>query len=160
MIVADIPNPYPTNDHVDLKGKRLKINEKWYLGQQITSGEQTVKSITNRYNLNKRTLSDYKRKFEYHLRTCVEGGRPRSLDEHAEAFIIGEPRQNPFMCEAQLRQIIRQKHKDCWNKWNAGHPNRVYKKISIRTVGRYSIDLRDKAASQDNYHAGDVCCTS
>ena len=62
MIVADIPCPWPFDGPIILDHNNLTRQEKWYLGQQVASGESTVKSIVNRYGLNKRTISDYKKK--------------------------------------------------------------------------------------------------
>ncbi len=129
-----------------LKVQKSKVVEKWYVDQQMDGFEQSVRSLITTYNLNKRTLSDHKRKYKYHLRTCVESGRPKYLDEEAQLAIIREVRHNPNTAEPQLRQLIRCKHRDCWNKWHIGNPIKVFKNVSVRTVVRYSILLRDKAA--------------
>jgi transposase len=139
--------PWESIGTVDLKGKILKVIEKKYLGEQIATGQQKVKELTTKYNINKRTVSDYKNKYIYHLRTCEEGGRPRCLDPEAQEFIIQTIRSDPSISESKLRQIIREKHKECWVQWNTYHVDRVYRKVSVRTVVRYSQLLRQRATS-------------
>ncbi len=61
------------------------------------------------------------------------------------------------MAEFQLQPLIRTKHKECWQKWHGNVENSVYKKMSIRTVGRYSTLLRQRALdSEDSDNSSEI----
>jgi hypothetical protein len=71
----------------------------------------------NQYNLNQRTLSDYKNNFIYSLRLCSKSGRPRALDDEAIDSLAQKLLESPLINEYDLRRLIRAKRRDCWNKY-------------------------------------------
>lgn len=145
MIASDIPCPWGVADNQDLQGTKLSLIEKWYLGQQVATRNQRAKTLCIKYNLKKRTLQDYKKRYLYHLRTCREGGRPRCIDAEAQESIISAIKENPNISESTLRGLIRAKHKENWQLWHSFNPKAVYKKISKPSVWRYSKLLREIA---------------
>jgi hypothetical protein len=135
------------NKVVDLRGQKLEVREKLYLGQQIWTGSQSIVAVHNKYKLNPRTLSDYKLKYGRKRRTCTKGGRPLCIDPEAQNVIVQCIKHNPTISETNVRQLTRAKHKECWNKWNTpGGTNKSYKRISHKSVVRYSALFRRKAA--------------
>lgn len=141
---------YESDDAISLDPRELKVTEKEYLAKKLISGEAKAKLFVNKYKLHKRTLSHYKNRFKKCLRIRERNGRPPIIDEDVQLLLIQELTLRPEMPEEELRRLIRQKHKDCWQKWNGNKPNKIYKRISIRTVGRYSRSLRSRAQLQEN----------
>lgn len=136
---------YEYDEGITLNPRELKVREKEYLAQKLISGEVKAKLFVNKYKLHKRTLSGYKNRVKKCQRIRERNGRPPIIDEDDQLLLLQELSLRPSMSEEELRRLIRQKHKDCWQKWNQNKPDMIYKRISIRTVGRYSRSLRSKA---------------
>lgn len=142
MIVIEAESSWPYGNAADLGKTKLKAAEKLYLGELIASKSVSVKTLVNRYKLNKRTLSDYKTQFKNKIRPHDQGGRPRLLSQVDENDIIRSLCMHPTMSEADLRVIIREKHQQNWAKMHPDASNSEYKRISVWTVKRYSSFFR------------------
>lgn len=131
---------------------KCKLNrlEKLYLGEQMALGILSIRSLSVLYQLNKRTLSDYKCMFISQGRIYDGKGRPRCFDDTTQSMIIEKLKAEPDMPESTLRFLIRKYHKQLWTSNTDPHLMR-YSKISIRSVVRYSKLIRNVAlASSSN----------
>lgn len=132
----------------DLSKRKLTRCEKLYLGEQISTCVQSIRSLSESYQLNKRTLSDYKRLYNLKVTIYEQKGRPRCFDEETQSKIVGKLMKEPHMPEAKLRELIRKCHKELWASSNINLPKtRHYRKISIRSVVRYSRRVRKNVVS-------------
>lgn len=157
VTITTIECPWTTEEDcnvIDLKGKSLTAREKLYIGQQMVLGKQTSTQLRIKYNLHINSIKYYKKQYTCGKVPHSRKGRPRALDEAAFNAIEEVLRTNQHLSEQELRQMIREKHRESWNSNNTVE----YKKLSKRTVVRYSALLREKVNycnSDDLHHAAD-----
>lgn len=139
--------------------QHLTLREKLYFGQELASGRVKAKTLKTKYKINRKTLMGYKNKIKNKSRVQEKNGRPPALDESFQLLIIEILQTTPLLTEVEFRGIIRQKHHECWLQWHQCNENAVYKRISIRSVRRYSKSLRLRAFPQQQEQQLDIFST-
>jgi hypothetical protein len=111
---------------------------------QLAEGKAKASALKEKFNLKARTLYGYKRKVTKQLRICESGGRPKSLSKEVEQALRQMLHDNPSMAEPELRSKIRQLHHQFWLETYPNADKDTHKRISRRTVQRYSERLRSE----------------
>jgi hypothetical protein len=125
---------------LDLRGVRLTIEQKLWLGEFMTTNKNAHKIIKNQFFLRRRVLQKYQHCFRNNIRMFSGGGRPRAIDEEGIEnvcnFLITErPTKDHF------KQILKDEHAQTVCRRILGLDPDDVKVLSQRSVGRYMTTL-------------------
>jgi hypothetical protein len=140
MMESRIDNPWGHNEPIDLSKAPLSIVQKAWLGSQLASGLRSLDEPHSKYKIHKKTLGKYKRQTIKKLRIRLGKGRPPILDDEAKIAISTFAGTRSQYEEAELRQIICEKHQETWSralmKYSI-YDNKPYCAISSTSLIRY-----------------------
>lgn len=137
--------PWGQDNQITLDPHLLKREEKKYLGSQLAKGREKVSTYRSRYKMKAQTLYGYKRKVKKQLKMPGSIGRPSSLSIEAQQELVEMLRSQPEISEDEFRSKIRLLHREAWEASQEVVNSGSYKRISKRTVVRYSAKLRSQA---------------
>lgn len=81
--------PFALLANKDLSRRRLSIQERTWLAQQIAEGRHTVAEFADRYSLKRDTLRLYKRQYEKGHEFHEKGGRPMGVQDSKKRKTAG-----------------------------------------------------------------------
>lgn len=131
-------NPFGS-EKVDLKGKKLSVVEKAFLGNLVAHGMKTIVQVAQFYNLNISTVGRYSKSVRASVDMHFRHGRPSQLDSTSDdilrQFSTG-PRSSTFLKD--LKEKIKEEYINT-QKRRFKHRSETFaaKDIPIRTFLRH-----------------------
>lgn len=127
---------------VCLDGRQLAVTEKRWLGRQIVARICSPKQLCRLYGLNRKLMNKYGSSMRKGRRLCEHGGRPRLLDEIAEAHVRNQLLGLGHVSNTLFNHLINEAYVDTVRRRSDSPNYDVLPPLSPRSLKRYRLKLQ------------------
>ena len=125
---------------INLRGTRLTVEQKLWLGKQMSLHEKCAKYLQERYQLKRTVLWKYQKCYRSQIPMRLSWGRPRAIDFESQQIIRTYVRSESPSKEL-FKVVLKEEHESTVRRNKPGIDDNAIKPLSKRTIGRYIVAI-------------------